>query len=405
MHRTLTQQLSHSAAALLIPIVCTISCAAADDPDHLRGYLRFSSGDLEPLWDVDDHWSLGLGLDINRYLGAELAFDYYLKDWGKPEPVGEASSYHLVPELRVRYPLFQDRLVPYIVAGIGPSWIQGKDVNTSAFNKGASVESFSFSAAAGAGLEYFIADNVTFDVEGRYLWVNPVDGTINGQAQSVDLSAALFTFGLRIYFDREPPLPVAATHEESIRRLYFGVRAGTDFLTDQHWVPGVRLRPEQAAWGNLASQTGGLLLGADLTPHLGLELAGDHVNHLIEVDGLGPVAEYGQGWVLANLRWRFPLGRWQPYLYAGGGVAYGEFKDFQPAAAGLNFEGDRLHPALNVGGGLEYFIVDNFSLNLDARWAYTWNQGFGIEHYVPRATGDYSYVAATLGFRIYLFNL
>ncbi len=371
----------------------------------MRGYLRFSSGDIEPLWGVDDHWSLGVGLNFNRYLGAELAFDYYLKDWGSPDPVGEASSFHLVPELRLRYPLLKDRLVPYLIAGVGPSWIQSKDAKSSAFNKNLDLEGYTFSVAVGAGLEYFIADNVTFVVEGKYLWVNPINGTVDGQQQSADLSATLFTFGLRVYFDENRPQPFLSEKKEAGSRVYFGVRAGADFLADDSWVPGVKLRPEQAAWGKVASQTGGLLAGLDLGRNFGVEIAGDHVNHRIDVQGLGTLAEYGQGWVLANLRLRFPVRRWVPYVYAGAGVVYGEFKDFLSASEGLDLEGGGFSPAVNVGGGLEYFITSNFSLNADARWAYTWQQGFGIQNYVPKATGDYSIVGATIGFRVYLFNL
>ena len=210
-------------------------CLYAEDADRFRPYLRFDSGDLEPLWGVDDHWSLGLGANFNRYFGAELAFDYYLKEWGKPEIVGEASSYHLVPEIRLRYPLLKDRLVPYIVAGIGPSWIQGKDVASSAFHKNVNVEGFTFAAGAGAGLEYFINDNVALGIEGRYLWVNPIDGTVDGERQPVNNSAALFTFGLRVYFDENRTQPLPSESLEPGTRLYFGVRAGADVLTDGRW--------------------------------------------------------------------------------------------------------------------------------------------------------------------------
>lgn len=102
---------------------------------------------------------------------------------------------------------------------------------------------------------------------------------------------------------------------------------------------------------------------------------------------------------------RFPDGRWLPYLYAGAGVTYAEFKDYQPASEGLDLQGDSWHPAINIGGGLEYFVTRNFSMYADARWAYTWQQGFGIENYLPRTSGDYSFFAATVGFRVYLFEL
>ncbi len=389
----------------LFSVLAGLSCVYGEDADRFRPYLRFSSGDVEPLWGVDDHWSLGVGANFNRYLGAELAFDYFLKDWGKPETVGEASSFHLVPELRLRYPLLKDRLVPYLIGGIGPSWIQGKDASSSAFDKNLKLEGYTFSVAAGGGVEFFIDDNVSFDLQGRYLWVNSIDGTVDGQAQSVDLSSALFTFGLRVYFTENKTRLLVDEDESAVSRFYFGVRAGADILTDDSWVSGVKLLPEQAAWGGVGSQTGGLLAGLDIGRNFGIEIAGDHVNHRIEVEGLGTVAEYGQGWVLANLRLRAPMGHWVPYLYAGGGIVYAEFKDYLSPSEGLNLEGDNLHPAVNVGGGVEYFITRNFSINADLRWAYTWDQGFGIDNVLPKSSGDYSIFAATIGFRVYLFEL
>lgn len=377
----------------------------SEDADRFRPYFRFHSGDIEPLWGVDDHWSFGLGVNFNRYTGAELAFDYYLRNWGTPQTVGEASSFHLVPEIRLRYPLLHDRLVPYVVAGVGPSWIQGKDVKSFGYDKDPRVEGWTFTMAVGAGLEYFIADNVTFGIEGRYLWVNAIDGTVGGQSEPVDLSSTLFTFGLRIYLDENQPRPLVNRDTETINRLYFGVRLGADILTDGHWTEDATLRPEQAAWGGVGSQTGGLLLGLDLGEHYGVEFALDHINHGVDVAGYGNVAEYGQGWALVNLRLRFPKERWTPYVYVGGGACYAEFKDFHPGSEGLSLKGESLHPAVNIGAGIEYFLLRNLSFNLDTRWAYSWNHTFGVENQILSRKGDVSHFAATLGFRIYLLEL
>lgn len=376
----------------------------AEDADRFRPYFRFHSGDVEPIWGVDDHWSLGLGANLNRHLGVELAFDYYLQQWGEQQDLGEASSYHLVPEVRLRQPLLGDRLVPYVVAGIGPSWIQTKDVWPWAFSLDPYAEGFTFTVAAGAGVEYFIADNVTFGLEGRYLWVQPIDGRVGNHTESVDLSAPLLTFGLRVFFDENRPQPFVTTEANPPSRLYFGVRMGGNILTDGNWVPGVTLRPEGAAWGGQASQTGGLLLGYDMGPHLSAEISGDHINHDVDVDGLGGIAEYGQGYVMGNVRFRQGAGRWSSYLYAGGGINYGEFKDGKPPGRGLNVTGGGISPAFNVGAGVEYFIVRNFSIGGDVRWVYTWDNSFGIDGILPERSGDLSHVAATLGFHVYLLE-
>lgn len=374
----------------------------AEDADRFRPYFKFYDGDVEPLWGVKDHWSLGLGANFNRYLGSEFAFDYYVKDWGQPQAVGQASSYHFVPELRLRYPLLKDRLVPYFLAGVGPSWIQSKDGNPSLPRSDA--QGWTYTASIGGGLEYFIQDNIAFGVEGRYNFVHSIDGKIADRTVPVDLSAALFTFGLRIYFEENYPQPLYSEEQEPGTRLYFGVRAGADFLTDGNLGPGVKLDPEQAAWGGVAGQTGGLLVGVDWAEHFSAEIAGDSVNHIINVRGLGEVTEYGQGWVMGNLRLRFPHGRLTPYVYLGPGICYAEIKENKPPSNGLSLSGNKMQPAFNVGGGVEYFITRRFSLNADARWAYSWDHTFEMSTGLS-TKGDISYAAATIGFRVYLFDL
>jgi opacity protein-like surface antigen len=376
--------------------------SSAEDADRFRPYFKFYDGDVEPLWGVKDHWSLGLGANLDRYLGFEFAFDYYVKDWGQPQVVGQASSYHFVPELRLRYPMLKDRLVPYLLAGIGPSWIQSKDGNPGLPHSDA--QGWTYTASIGAGIEYFIQDNVAFGLEGRYNFVNKIDGTIGDRTVPVDLSAALFTFGLRVYFDENHPQPLYSEEDQPSARLYFGVRVGGDFLTDGNLGSGVKLDPEQAAWGGVAGQDGAVLLGVDWGQHFGAEIAGESLNHIIDVHGLGQVSEYGQGWVMANFRLRFPHGRLTPYLYAGPGICYAEVKEKKPPADGLSLSGSTWHPAFNVGAGIEYFITKRFSLNADARWAYSWNHSFEMSNGLS-TRGDISYAGVNIGFRVYLFDL
>ncbi|MCP5524033.1 MAG: outer membrane beta-barrel protein [Verrucomicrobiales bacterium] len=402
MRKTALIQVAGTAACLLCSTCLT---ARAEDADRFRPYLRFHSGDVDPLWNVDDLWSIGVGANFNRYLGGELAFDYFSRDWPQPGAVAEISSFHLVPEVRLRYPVLHDRLVPYVVAGIGPSWMQVKDNKPWNINSRIDVEGMSYTAALGGGIEYFIADNVTFGVEGKYLWVGSIDGTVDGVTMPVDLSAPTFTFGLRVFFDENKPRQFVSYEANPRSRFYFGVRLGGQALTDSAWVPGVELAPEQAAWGGTVSQTGGLLLGADFGRNLGAELSFDHVNHIIDTAALGPVSEYGQGWVLGSLRLRYPTGRWVPYALLGGGICYTEKKDQKLGGVGQTIDTGGMHPAVGVGAGAEYFIVRNFSVNAEVRWGYTWGHDFGVAGVIPTGTGDYSYLAGTIGFRVYLFDL
>jgi opacity protein-like surface antigen len=397
---TLKQQLFATCVLGLAVLGC--NRGRAQDAGRFRPYLKFYDGDLEPAWGVKDHWSLGLGANLNQYLGVEWAFDYYVKDWGRPQVVGQASSYHFVPELRLRYPLLHNRLVPYLLAGLGPSWVQSKDGNPVLPRSDA--QGWTWTASIGGGLEYFIQDNISVGLEGRYNFVNSIEGNIAGRSVPVDMSAALLTFGLRVYFDENHPQLLYSQEPAPGGRVYFGVRAGGDILTDDRLGGRVKLDPEQAAWGGIAGQDGALLFGLDWGGHFGAEIAGESVNHIIDVQGLGQVVEYGQGWVLANFRVRFPYGRLAPYVYAGPGVCYAEVKERKAPADGFDMSGSKWNPAFNIGGGLDYFITRRFALNADARWAYSWNHSFEMSNGIS-VKGDMAIAGITLGFKVYLFDL
>ena len=380
--------------------------ARAEDADRFRPYLRFHSGDIEPLWDVDDHWSFSLGANFTRLLGAELTLDFYEQDerrapFGK---VGEVSAWNVVPYARLRYPLLKDRLVPYVLAGIGPSFLQFNDRKPKAFGAEVDIEGMTFAVGAGAGLEYFIADNVTFGIEGKYLWVNPIAGTVNGETRNVDLSAPMFTFGLRVYFDENTPRPLATQDPARPNQFYFGWRVGGSVMTDRDWTSGVSWVPEPAAKGQVG-QNGSLALGANFGENWGVELTADSLEPSLHLSGVGTFAEYAMGAVIPHLRLRYPLGRgrWVPYMMAGVGITYAEYNDVKPPGATYQVKAKGVYPALGVGAGLEYFVIRNFSLNADVRWLYTWDHEIEIADTL-KGTGDFSAVQFNIGFRVYLFD-
>jgi opacity protein-like surface antigen len=167
---------------------------------------------------------------------------------------------------------------------------------------------------------------------------------------------------------------------------------------------GVGLAPEVSAFWSKVSHFGGLAAGANFGRHLGVELAADFTEFTLTDDEFGSVAEYSVYAVMPLLRLRLPLweGRVVPYLMAGGGITYAEFNDRKPAAFDIHVSGDGFHPALSVGGGVEYFFTRNFSLNLDTRWLYTWNHRLRVDD--RRARGDFAALNVFLGFRVYLLE-
>jgi opacity protein-like surface antigen len=174
-------------------------------------------------------------------------------------------------------------------------------------------------------------------------------------------------------------------------------------MTDDSFGNGVSFSPEPSAKG-LFGQTGSLAFGYDFGENLGIELAADSIEPNLEYEGYGDVSEYGMGAVMPYLRLRHPMhrGRWVPYLMAGAGIVYGESNDQKEAGAGLDIDAKGIYPAVAVGGGIEYFVARNFSLNADARWLYSWGHEFDING--SRAEGDFSTVMLNIGFRAYLFE-
>lgn len=381
--------------------------AHAEDADRFRPYLRFHSGDVSPLWGVDDLWSFSLGANFNRYMGAELTLDFFEREHESEKlggVLGEVSAWNPLPYLRLRYPMLKDRLVPYALFGVGPTFLQFNDRQKAAFGQEVDIEGWTVSVGLGGGIEYFLNDNMTFGIEGKYLWMNPIDARVAGESTEVELSSAMFTFGLRVYWDENNPRPLLGEPGELTRnRFYFGLRLGGHILTDDAFSNGVSFGAEPSAKGSF-SQTGSLAFGYDFGEHLGVELVADSLEPNLEYEGYGAISEYGMGAVLPYLRLRLPTnrGRWVPYLMAGAGIVYGESNDQKEAGADLHIDAKGIYPALAVGGGIEYFVTRNFSLNADARWLYSWGHEFEING--RRAEGDFSTVMLNVGFRAYLFE-
>jgi hypothetical protein len=70
---------------------------------------------------LNQYFGGALGLDFGRYLGVEVTFEGYetnleMKGVGS---MTEYTVYAVVPQARLRYPLLDGRLVPYLLAGVG----------------------------------------------------------------------------------------------------------------------------------------------------------------------------------------------------------------------------------------------------------------------------------------------
>lgn len=364
-----------------------------EDADRPRGYLHFRSGEFNTLWEVHDLWGLSLGLNFNRNWGAELAgdtFEHY-------DSIGEMSVHSILPQARFRHPLFQNRFVPYVLAGVGPVFMQFNDAHGDGRGKKIEGEGWRVGATVGLGLEYFLGDSISFVTEGKYVWVDPMPITVDGREESFEASTFLATIGLRVYFDENRPRPLAEQEEKVATRFSFGARYGWGMLVDSSIGSGLTLEPEGSAYGDF-NQTPGMLLGVNFGENWGVDL---HLNHLeprLALNGK-TLGEYSVFSALPMLRLRAPLqgGRWVPYLTAGVGAVYGEFNDGRGV---VNTRGKGVYPAAVLGSGVEYFVHRNFSLSADTWWQTTWGHEFQVG--TTDIRGNFSSFHIQLGFRAYL---
>lgn len=377
----------------------------AEDSDRLRPYLHLRSAEFNTAWDVLDSHGLGFGVNLNRHWGIEFAADFYeylLKD-SVAGTLGEQGIWHFIPQVRYRYPLMSNKLVPYLIAGIGPNRTEFNDRHVRTVGTAVDADGGTFTVAFGGGIEYFLVDSVAFGIEAKYLWTDPYTINIGGRERELDMSATLLTVGLRAYLSETRPQPRADSLSDVPTRLYAGLRLGVGTMTGDRMGSDIKLVPESSGWGPL-NQIYGVTLGANFGRHLGVEISGESMEWEIRYQDRGQVTEYAFVPVLVNLRLRYPLGdgRWVPFVMAGGGGAYGEKNDLKAAGADLDISGSGIYPAIGVGAGFEYFVTRHVSVGLEARWNHSWGHEISIAGVTHR--GDLSNWQAQLGVRMYLFE-
>lgn len=188
----------------------------ASDRAELRPYFGFWLGladildkQITPAFEISENESgfshtLALGLDLNRYLGAELVASHYGRDIDATDlgKVGEYEIWSIVPQLRVRYPLMGDKLVPYLTGGVGVGLTQSNDrtpLGASGQVPRFSADDYSVIGSVAAGVEYFVAYNMTVGVEAKYLFQNP-EVRIDEVETEIDLDSVLVSIGMRVFF-------------------------------------------------------------------------------------------------------------------------------------------------------------------------------------------------------------
>ena len=362
---------------LLVPPI-----ARAEDSDRVRFYLGLRGQDTNPAAGVHDAWGLSLGANLGKYWGLELSadtFERHVESGGRT--LGEYGVLALVPQLRLRYPLLGDRLVPYVIGGVGLGLSSFNDRKPPGFGVSIQDKESSFLVGTvGAGLEYFIADNIAVGVEVKYVLAGDQTLRINGARHDQEVQSPLFMAGLRMFLPELRP-PAARPGEPPPLRLYLGARFGAAITTDRSGFETLRIEPEPPAYFSGANQLFGAMLGLNFGRHWGVELAAEGYEVRLADSTLGSLKEVAVTSIIPHLRWRYPLldGRLVPFLFGGVGLGYVELNDAKPPSRIREPEGTSFGVAVAGGTGVEYFMASNISVGLDARYHTSRGHTFQID--------------------------
>ncbi len=370
--------------------------AAALPLHRPRWYLQFRGGqqfyadsDIAPSFETEaervgnELVGTSVGYAWNRYLSTELALDFHETNVNNTDVDGQIGEYTVVtlmPTVKAKYPVMNDRLVPYVSAGVGIGHYEFNDRNS--LGSDPVIGDFksrgeSLAWSLGLGFDYFVADNVAFGLDGRYVFqeadIDTGGGTVDGDLDSILLSGTV-TF----LFPGPERQPRPLDPGESLWALgeiipTFGLRLGAT------WQPDIEITDEFDAPHKEREQIFGVQAGVELNRYWAVDLVLEHYETVIHTNNNSPVLiddairELSIWTLIPTLRYSYPI--WDDlarlYAVAGAGVGFVEANDRQRLAANPaqpQFSARGLAPVGVLGGGFEYFIAENMSVGGEVRY-------------------------------------
>ena len=380
-----------------------------EDSEKLRYYLGIRFGESNPATNAHDVVGFSVGANFSHYVGFELSGDFYelFVDTPMFGDVGELGTLALIPQVRLRYPLFKDRLTPYLIAGVGAALTQFNDLKPPGFGLAISAgNQAQFMGAVGAGIEYFFADNIALGLEGKYLMAADRTITIENTPQQIGMNTGLATVALRMFYPQLRPHTFAGSGPESPTRFYLGLRIGGGIPVNDQLFTGVEAEPEGPAYGGEVNQLFGAALGANIGRYFGVELLVQGYEVNLTLPNTGSVGEYAIHAIMPEFRLRYPLlnGRLEPYLLGGVGVTFAEYNDQTPAFVGLNIKAEDFAVGGLLGGGIEYYLMSNIALGFQTEYLIARGHTLQIND-GPVLNGNLDSFLFSFSLRVFLFEL
>ncbi|MCZ6764443.1 MAG: outer membrane beta-barrel protein, partial [Alphaproteobacteria bacterium] len=188
----------------------------AHDPGRRRFYLALRAGrpfyvarEITPTLEIEPTeneamFGFSLGVNLSRHFGVELAGEGG-ETTLRSSLVGDVAEYGwwtIAGQVRARYPMLEDRLAPYIVAGGGLGWGEVNDrmVPLGVFALAGRAKAVPI-VTLGAGADYFLTHNIALNLEARQTWFTDRDLSVGGMSEEIDLSYFGVSAGLRVFFN------------------------------------------------------------------------------------------------------------------------------------------------------------------------------------------------------------
>lgn len=347
-----------------------------------------------------DLYDGSVGVHLGRHVGIELGaslWEYGVtsSELGK---VGEWSAYTFIPSFRLRYPLDRDRLVPYVVAGVGFGYSELNDKTSDAVSGNAKP---SVAYSLGGGLGYFIAPNLSIGVDVKHQWMSR-EIAVLGEIASGRTRSLMVSAGIQAEFPEKPAAGFAGVRWREPQpyglRPYLSLRWGGRFYLDDGFGEGAMKSGRQTEQINSGS------IGLGINRFVAFEIAVEtHDLPVHSTEGDVKLAEYGTWNFLPTIMGRYPVleGKLVPYASLGFGFSKSDIND-------RTLENGNGYPRVDGGGwgsmwgaavGGDFFFAGNLALILESKYV---GQTSPVLVDGADASVDMSSVLVSGGFRIYL---
>ena len=375
------------ALVVSVAVVLIVRPTWGEDSDQTHYYLALRLGEKVPgLSDTSDLGGVGAGVNWGRMLSFEMAVDSFEL---RPEKLSEVSVLGLFPQVRLRQPVFTDRLSPYLLAGAGLVVSQANDARVPVDWSGGKTRVHP-AGTLGGGVDYFMADNLALMIEAKYLFSGDVSYRTSERRDSIALSNALFTGGFRVFYPELSPAEGAKTAETANVRFYVAPRAGAAVLLHGTPFPGVKASPEQPILGSDLDPLLGVSVGAEFGRFASVEVSLENYELALTLPGKGRIGEYAVFPFTVQTRFRHPLfgGRLEPYALGGVGAELGQLNDKSPTGREMNVSAKDITFIGDLGVGVDYRLMSNVRIGCQTKYIISRGHRFEINGVENRGNLD-----------------